>query len=165
VIKNDANVGVAALSPEMAAAKPRDVVPFEFGWTVPASKPDGTPTNNTWRDLTTMTLRLVGSDGTIAFEVVWIQTSNTFQVRRASGAFSKPFAPGAAVDDQETALFALDPAATVVRTAPGPTVTLALPLRVKQAAAGRTFRVEGAATDDFGDDQPFEPLGTVTIAR
>jgi hypothetical protein len=107
----------------------------------------------------------VGSDGTIAFEVVWIQTSNTFQVRRASGAFSKPFAPGAAVDDQETALFALDPAATVVRTAPGPTVTLALPLRVKQAAAGRTFRVEGAATDDFGDDQPFEPLGTVTIAR
>ena len=120
VIKNDDNVGVATLSPTTSAAKPRDVVPFEFGWTVPASKPDETPTNNTWRDLTTMTLRLVGSDGTVAFEVVWIQANNTFQVRRTSGIYSKPFAPGAGVDLQETSFFALDPAAIVVRTAPGP---------------------------------------------
>ena len=74
-----------------------------------------------------------------------------------------PFAPGLGGDVQETPFFALDPVAVVVRTAPGPAATLVLPLRVKQAAIGKTFRIEGAATDDFGDDQPFEVLGSLTV--
>ena len=40
-----------------------------------------------------------------------------------------------------------------------------LPIGVKQAAVGKTFQVEGAATDDFGDEQPFEVLGTLTEGR
>ena len=162
-ITNDDNVGVATLSPAVAQSKPADVVPFEFGWVVPASKPDGTATNHHWRDLTTMRLRLVDPGGRVAFEVVWIQETNTFQTSSRSGAFGKPFAPGPGGDVQETPFFALDPGAIIVRTAPGPAATLVLPLRVKSGAIGKTFRIEGAATDDFGDDQPFEVLGSLTV--
>ena len=87
---------------------------------MPASKPDGTATNNTWRELTTMNLRLVDQHGRAAFEVIWIQDTNTFQASRASGSYSKPFSPGPGADVQETAFFALDPSTIVVRTAPGP---------------------------------------------
>ena len=61
--------------------------------------------------------------------------------------------------------FALDPSTIVVRTVPGPEATLVLPIGVKQAAVGKAFQVEGAATDDFGDEQPFEELGTLTVGR
>jgi hypothetical protein len=162
-IRNDDNVGVATLSPSGSVARSGDVVPFEFGWVVPATKPDGTATNNHWRDLTTMRFRLVDPGGRGAFEVVWIQETNTFQTSSRAGAFGMPFAPGLGGDVQETPFFALDPVAVVVRTAPGPAATLVLPLRVKQAAIGKTFRIEGAATDDFGDDQPFEVLGSLTV--
>jgi len=162
-IRNDDNVGVATLSPSAAVARSGDLVPFEFGWVVPAAKPDGTATNNAWRDLTNMRLRLIDQGSRVAFEVVWIQSTNTFQTSSRSGVLGKPFAPGPGIAGQETPFFGLEPAAIVVRTAPGPAATLALPLRVKPGAIGKTFRIEGAATDDFGDEQPFEPLGTVTI--
>jgi hypothetical protein len=164
-IRNDDNVGVATVAPSVATARPGDVVPFEFGWVVPAAKPDGTLTNNSWRDLTTMTLRLIDDNGLVAFEVVWIQENNTFQVRRGRGAYGGAFSPGDEAGVEESAFFELDPSDVIVRTAPGAEVALVLPLRARRAAAGRTFHVEGAAIDDFGDEQPFERLGALTVRR
>jgi hypothetical protein len=40
-----------------------------------------------------------------------------------------------------------------------------LPLRIKPGAAGRTFRIEGAAADDFGEEQPFESLGVIVVTK
>jgi hypothetical protein len=164
-IKNDDNVGVATLTPSVAASGTGGVTPFEFGWVVPAVKPDGTATNNSWRDLTTMTLRVVDDKGVVAFEVVWLQESNTFQVRRGRGGYGEPFSAGGEAAVEQSAYFELDAAAIAVRTAPGAAVTLALPLRARQAAAGRTFYIEGAATDDFGEEHPFERLGVLTVQR
>ena len=164
-IKNDDNVGVATLAPSDALAGLGDVVPFEFGWVVPSVKPDGSVTNNSWRDLTTMTLRLVDDNGLVAFDVKWIQENNTFQVRHGRGAYGNVFSADAEAGVEESAFFELEPGAIVIRTAPGAAVTLVLPLRAKQAAAGRTFFVEGAAIDDFGDEQPFERLGSLTVRR
>jgi hypothetical protein len=164
-IRNDDNVGVATLAPAVATVGPGDLVPFEFGWVVPAAKPDGALTNNSWRDLTTMTLRLIADNGLVAFEVVWIQEHNAFQVRRGRGAYGKAFAPGDGTVVEESAFFQLAASDIVVHTAPGAEVTLVLPLRAKRAAAGKAFYVEGAAIDDFGDEQPFERLGSLTVRR
>ena len=164
-IRNDDNVGTATLTPTATLVRPQDVVPFEFGWVVPAQKPDGTPTNNHWRDLKTMTLRLVGLDGSVAFEVVWVQDTNTFQVRRPSGKFGPSFLPGSNTEVQKTALMSLNPADVVVRTAPGPAMSILLPIKLLPQAALQLFVVQGAATDDFGSDQSFETLGFVLVGR
>ena len=87
------------------------------------------------------------------------------QLRGASGGLGKPFLPGPGTHLQQTAFFAIDPAAIVVRTAPGPRLSLVLPLLVKQPSANGIYRLEGAATDDYGDEQPFEPLGTLGVRR
>jgi hypothetical protein len=47
----------------------------------------------------------------------------------------------------------------------GPGVLLTLPLSFKPSAAGRTFRVEVAASDDLGNEDPFVEAGTLTITR
>jgi len=36
-------------------------------------------------------------------------------------------------------------------------------LRFKPKAAGRTFSVEAFATDDFGNEQGFDPVGTLGV--
>lgn len=164
-IRNDDNVGVATLAPVHAVAETRQAMPLSFGWVVPAAKPDGTATNNSWRDLTAMTLRLVTERGEVAFEVEWLQASNTFRVKGQSGRWRAPFSPGASAGPQQTSWVSLDPALTIVQTAPGPAVTVVLPLTFKQRAVGEVLVVEGAAVDDYGDEQPFERLGTVRVRR
>ena len=53
---------------------------------------------------------------------------------------------------------------SVATSAPtGPRVTLDLPLRVKRAAAGRTFNVEVAASDKDGNATGFLPAGTLVV--
>jgi hypothetical protein len=42
-------------------------------------------------------------------------------------------------------------------------VTIEYNLSFKPQAAGRTFNVEVAATDDAGIQQGFEPVGTITV--
>jgi hypothetical protein len=46
---------------------------------------------------------------------------------------------------------------------PGQTVTIQYGLSFKSEAAGRTFSVEAFATDDAGNQQGFEPVGTITV--
>ena len=83
----------------------------------------------------------------------------------AVGRYGPPFLTGSTEVEAESLLRAIDPRTVVVRTAPGPAVTLVLPIRMRRLAAGFTFTVEGTATDDFGNDQPFERLGRVAVRR
>ena len=46
---------------------------------------------------------------------------------------------------------------------PGRTVTIEYSLSFKPQAAGRTFSVEAFATDDAGNQQGFESVGTLTV--
>jgi hypothetical protein len=46
---------------------------------------------------------------------------------------------------------------------PGQTVTIDYSLSFKPRAAGRTFSVETFATDDAGNQQGFESVGTITV--
>ena len=46
---------------------------------------------------------------------------------------------------------------------PGKTATIDFSLSFKPEAAGRTFSVEAFATDDAGNQQGFESVGTVTV--
>src|SRR5207247_7527470 len=53
---------------------------------------------------------------------------------------------------------------SVVGSGPkGPSVTLNLALSFKPQAAGRSYVVEVAATDDLGNQQGFAPAGSLTI--
>ena len=44
-----------------------------------------------------------------------------------------------------------------------PSVTLRFQVRFKPSAAGRRYRVEAAADDDAGNQQGFEPVGTLEV--
>jgi hypothetical protein len=44
-------------------------------------------------------------------------------------------------------------------------VTLRLQVRFKPSAAGHRYRVEAAATDDAGNQQGFEQVGTLEVRR
>src|SRR2546428_534509 len=46
---------------------------------------------------------------------------------------------------------------------PGKTATIDFNLSFKPEAAGRTFSVEAFATDDAGNQQGFESVGTLTV--
>ena len=46
---------------------------------------------------------------------------------------------------------------------PGQTATIDFSLSFKPQAAGRTFSVEAFATDDAGNQQGFESVGTITV--
>ena len=46
---------------------------------------------------------------------------------------------------------------------PGQTATIDFNLSFKPQAAGRTFSVEAFATDDAGNQQGFESVGTLTV--
>jgi hypothetical protein len=73
----------------------------------------------------------------------------------------------------QTRYATLDLAETTVRPVNGalgtgpnsPTVRLDLALRFKPLAAGKTYRVEVAARDDFGNEDPFAVAGTLTLNR
>jgi hypothetical protein len=115
-----------------------------------------------WRLLDTTDLRLRAGQDILAW-IRFDEAANTFSlVDPATGTPGPGVAP--ATDNDLAAA-----AATIfVRDSfwIEPTVdhlditwTMAFPA----AAAGRVYRVETAATDDFGNVQPFEPIGTVAV--
>jgi hypothetical protein len=97
--------------------------------------------------------------------VLFDEASNTFSLwNEAAGRFDNGFAPGS-VNSLQTPQATLQLAETsVVGSGPtGPSVTLNLSLSFKPMAAGRTFIVEVAATDDLGTQDGFAQAGTLTV--
>jgi hypothetical protein len=135
---------------------------YAFTWTVPE------PLN--WHDLRTVDLRILDELETILW-VRFDETSNTLSVYNVNtGQFGPAFAPGSPNRLQTSkATFHLDeasvaPVNSVLGTgANSPSVTLNMPLSFKPSAAGRTYRVLVAASDDLGNEDPFVYAGSLTV--
>jgi hypothetical protein len=144
-------VGGFDVLPANATVPVRHRQRYAFTWVVPGG--------GSWHDLdhlelrirdardTALWLRFNVGDGSFA---VYDEKAGTFRHRKRHA---------------HTPFVTIDLARSSVATSSptGPRVTLDLPLRVKRAAAGRTFDVEVAATDKNGTDTGFLPAGTLVV--
>lgn len=137
-------------------------VRYGITWTLPD------PLN--WHDLESLHLRILDDDGTILW-LLWDEATNTFSVlNEATGRFGRAAAPGrplrlqtphATVYLAESSVGAVN---GVLGNGPAsPSVLITLTLGFKPSAAGRTYRVQLAATDDFGREDAFVDAGTLTV--
>jgi hypothetical protein len=134
-----------------------DQLNYAFTWTVPE------PLN--WHDLDSLQLR-IRDDASTIFWVFFDEADKTFSlVNPSTGQLERGFAAGSP-NRLQTPQATLHLANTsVVGSGPtGPSVTLNLALSFKPSAAGQTFLVEVAATDDLGNQDNFAAAGTVTVA-
>lgn len=85
-------------------------------------------------------------------------------INPANGELGPEAAPGSPVRLETSAATMYLAESSVIGGGPtGPSVLLDFSLSFKPPAAGRTYRVEAFATDDFGHEQGFETLGTLTV--
>ena len=140
----------------------REPLNYSFVWTVPE------PLN--WHDLESVQLRI--SDETQT--VLWVrfdEAGNSFSLfNQASGRFGRALQarePGrfeSALATLDLAETGVTPVNSILGSGPNsPSVRLNLALSFKPLAAGRTFRVEVAAADDLGHEDPFAFAGTLTV--
>ena len=148
-----------SLDPTGTTVRPGERIACRLTWTVPA--PRG------WRSLDTLQLRLVDGGET----ALWVRfdevagTPGLFSVVNSTNAKVGPgFAPGRH-NRLEGELASVDLAESAVDGAPGRRVTLTLALGFKPLAAGHTYDVLVAATDDAGEVQGFHRAGTITVNR
>ena len=155
-------VGNFELEPVDATVTVGEPLDYAFSWTVPEPL--------SWRSLDSLQLRISDDSDT----VLWLrfdEASNSFSLfNQAAGRFGRAFAAGSPVQLQsaQATLNLRDTQVTVIDNALGsgptsPSVRLNLSLSFKPSAAGRTFRVEVAASDDQGNQDPFTAAGTLTV--
>jgi photosystem II stability/assembly factor-like uncharacterized protein len=151
------SLGEFSVDPGNATLAVHDLLNYAFTWTVPE------PLN--WHDLNSLQLRIRDDANTI-FWVFFDEATKTFSlVNSATGQLERGFAAGSPnrLQTPQATLHLAD--TSVVGSGPtGPSVTLNLALSFKPSAAGRTFLVEVAATDDTGNADNFAAAGTVTVA-
>ena len=152
------------VEPVSATASAGELINYSFLWTVPE------PLN--WHDLDTLELRIMdGSDPIL--HVRFNEGQNLISLfNQGTGQFGNGFPPGinkrlqtrhATLDLGETTV---GPVNSAIGIGPNsPTVRLGLALRFKPSAAGKTYRVEVAARDDLGNEDPFALAGTLTVDR
>jgi len=152
------------VEPGQSNVKANDVTNYAFTWAVPE------PLN--WHNLDTLELRVMDGSSPI-LDVRFREAGNVVSVRNeATGEFGPEFPVGSNARLQ-TRYATLDlggttvgPVTTPLGTGPNsPIVQLVLPLRFKPSAAGKTYLVDVAATDDLGHQDPFAVAGTITVAK
>jgi hypothetical protein len=150
------SVGTVSLTPTDPSVAVHELLDYAFTWTVPE------PLN--WHDLESLQLRIRDDRKTILW-VHFDEASNTFSLcNKKTGRCTRDFAPGSSnrLRTPYATLYLAD--TSVVGSGPtGPSVTLHIPLSFKPLAAGRTFVVEVAASDDDGNEDPFVQVGTLTV--
>jgi hypothetical protein len=149
--------GTSLLIPADAVVTVGERLTYAFTWTVPP------PLN--WHDLKTLDLRIRDGQNIIAW-VRFDEASGTFSVfNEATGRFKRGHAAGSPhrLQTQQAKVYLED--TSVEGSGPtGPSVTLNLSLSFKPQAAGRTFLVEVAGSDDEGNESDFfAEAGTVTV--
>ncbi len=117
-----------------------------------------------WRLLNEIELRIVDDQGT----AIWVrfdEASNTLrQIDPELGAIGRPVQPGSPVEfATESAVMYLASSRVQGSGPTGPDVTLSYDLSFRSPATGRTFRVEVLATDDAGNRQGFEQIGSIRV--
>jgi hypothetical protein len=145
-------IGTAALTPEDSVVGVGELINMSLTWTHPVG----------WRQLDSVDLLIVDDQGAV-LNTRWNETANTFSlflpaadgfVRTADALSSERFETSGAT------LYLQD---CTGGGPPGQTATIDFSLSFKPEAAGRTFSVEAFATDDAGDQQGFESVGTITV--
>ena len=150
-------VGSFEVTPESGVVSVGEAATYAFTWTVPEEL--------NWHDLQFLDFRIRdGADTVIA--VRFDEASRTFSVlNEASGRAHGGFLAGSDHQLQSSAATLNLAETSVVASGPtSPVVTLNLALSFKPQAAGRTFDVEVAASDDEGGEPQFYDLaGTLTV--
>jgi hypothetical protein len=156
LINDDPLIGVSELTPSDVAIGVGERMNFSLTWTHPER----------WRLLQTIDFRISDDDGAI----LWLrfdEPSNTFSVlNSASGNFGQGVAPGSPQRfETNAATLYLEDSAVQGSGPTGPSVKLTYSVSFKPKAAGRTYRVEVFATDDFGNQQGFDQVGTLRVEQ
>jgi hypothetical protein len=148
-------VGTFKVVPANATAHPGKAIVYTFSWTVP--KPRG------WKSLHDVDVQLRDKKGS-AIALGWNQATNALTLvsssRRLIGSGRQPGTSGSL----RGSLATLSVRGTSVTTG-GQTVRLKLPLTLLSNTAGRTFRVEVAASDDSGRKTPWNVAGVLKVTR
>jgi len=148
-------VGLAELTPRTGRTRVGRHTALVLSWTHPER----------WRDLDTVDLRLRGPEG-IALWLRFAEADNTVAlVDPVDGS------AGAVVELGGSEDLAAAAASLVARESgrqasgpDAPRVELTFTLRFATADRDRTYQVEAAATDDSGEVQDFEEVGTLRVA-
>ena len=176
------SIGGFDLSPDDARVQVGEMLSYTVDWTVPA--------HQVWRNLKTIDFRLRGAHDTLLW-LRWDEASNTFSLchkggdggagqghghddgngRGAHVAASKVVCspgelPGAmAVLTTPFARLHLADTAVIGSGPTGQVVTLKLALSLRGKSAGHHYRVELAATDDFGNQDRFVQASTLHVEK
>ena len=115
-----------------------------------------------WRHLDSVDLLIVDGEGEI-LPVRWHEAENSFSLFNPAADGFVRTAEALSPARFETSAVTLDLQECTGGGPPGQTATIEYSLTFKPHAAGRTFSVEAFATDDAGNQQGFESVGTITV--
>ena len=154
IINDDPQIGISELNPSNATVVVGERVNLALTWTHPQR----------WRLLDTIDFRVIDDRGS----VMWVRFSeptNTFSLYNPnSGSYGTPVTPGTVERFDSNAATMYVEHSSVQGSGPtGPNVVVTYSLSFKPRAAGRVFRVEAFATDDFGNQQGFDFIGNVSV--
>jgi len=136
IVNDDPVLGVSSLVPTHATVEVHERVALDLTWTHPQA----------WRNLRFIDVRIVDDRG-VVLSVRFHEGRDRLKGLDTSAAAT------------------LDLAESGILTSSVPSVTLRFQVRFKPSAAGRRYRVEAAATDDAGNRQGFEQVGTLEVRR
>jgi Calx-beta domain-containing protein len=150
-----ANPGIGALSPHDGVVSAGQDTPVTLTWTTP----------HVWRDLNTVDFRLRGQRGIIQW-LRFDQAANTLGlIHPADVSLGPAFPPGSPEElTGESVTLVLAESSVQASDPEAPSVTITFTLRFASAAIGNTYLVDAAATDDAGDVQDFDTIGTISVA-
>jgi hypothetical protein len=152
IFNDDPSVGTGELIPAASTLHIAEPLTFSLAWT----HPEG------WRKLDSVDLLILDDKGA-SLGVRWHESENAFSLfNPASERFVRTAEAGTPVRF-ETSAAILHVEQSTGGGPPGTTVTIQYSLSFKPHAAGRTYTVEVFATDDFGNEQGFDPVGTINV--
>jgi len=153
IIDNDGPVGSSALVPPESSVTAGVRSSLALTWTTPVS----------WRDLDTVDLRLEDGDQV----VLWVrfdQAQNTFSLCNTNDECGSGVPPETNAELRATSATLFLQESSVQGSGPtGPSVDLTYAFSVDPTLAGRQLLIEAAATDDSGNSQDFQEVGTLTV--
>ena len=154
IINDDPLVGISEMNPSNATVEVGERVNLALTWTHPER----------WRLLDTIDFRIIDDQGSV-MGVRFSEPTNTFSLfNPISGRYENPVTQGSPQRFETNAATMYVEDSRVQGSGPtGPSVVMTYSLSFKPLAAGRVFRVEAFATDDFGHQQGFDLVGTVTV--
>jgi hypothetical protein len=153
-IRFGVNVGTSVVTVATPVVRPGGRVTLTLTWTHPSN----------WHELESIHLRLVGRRGVLA----WVRFDEATGLLRlwdpTKRKFKRPGVPGSNAR-LRTRDAILDLASSRVQGS-GPTgrsVTLTITLRLRRHVKPGLYRIEVMATDDHGNSQGFEQVGTLSV--